>query len=69
MGDKANDEYFLEYNEDDEVQYDDVENNDSDDGSDDDASRNSTRSSSHFSSRQWPQSYKLVSLSLARVLS
>lgn len=58
MGDKANDEYFLEFNEDDEVQDDDIENNDSNDDSDDDGSRISGRSSSHFSSRQWPQSYK-----------
>ncbi|KAL4575494.1 hypothetical protein LXL04_022339 [Taraxacum kok-saghyz] len=46
-------------NEDDEVQFDDVENNDSNDNSDDNESHNSARSSSHFSSRQWPHSYNI----------
>lgn len=59
MGDKANGEFFLEENEDDDVQYDDLEDNYSDgDDDDDDGSRNSSRSSSHFSSHQWPQSYQ-----------
>lgn len=58
MGDKGNGDFFLEENEDDEVQYDDLEDNYSDGDDDDNGSRNSTRSSSHFSSHQWPQSYK-----------
>lgn len=55
MGDKEDAEYFLEVNENEEAEYDAVEDNDSDD---DDESRSSTGSSSHFSSHQWPQSYK-----------
>ncbi|KAL8225395.1 hypothetical protein R6Q57_017952 [Mikania cordata] len=59
-GDGDGDEYFLEEHEDEEAQYDDTEDHDDDDDNDngdddDDASRSS---SSHFSSSQWPQSYK-----------
>ncbi|KAJ0742879.1 putative amino acid transporter, transmembrane domain-containing protein [Helianthus annuus] len=52
MRDKVDDDddYLLEENDDEEAQHDDTEDDD-----DDDESRNS---SSHFSSSQWPQSYK-----------
>ncbi|KAI3677935.1 hypothetical protein L6452_37209 [Arctium lappa] len=59
MGDKGNGDFFLEENEDEEVQFADLEDNYSDGDNDDDGSRNSRRSSSsHFSSHQWPQSYQ-----------
>ncbi|KAI3760663.1 hypothetical protein L1987_51061 [Smallanthus sonchifolius] len=59
MGDKgADDDYFLEESEDEEAQYNDTEDHDGDGDGDSDESRSSSRSSSHFSSSQWPQSYK-----------